>query len=124
VCSRQRLAALIAPKALNMGKKTHAELRGLVENMSYLACPHCGEAINVFGEPQGERLAKELNVPFLGSVPVGPIIARLSDHGQIEDYSASVFQTVADELRTRASQNVQQLTQGLPIASSIQTFES
>ena len=124
VSSPQELASLIVTKAVNMAKKMNAELLGLVENMSYLACPHCGEAINVFGEPQGERLAKQLNVPFLGSVPVDPIIARLSDHGQIEDYSASVFQTVADELRTRASQNVQQLTQGLPIAWSIQPSES
>src|SRR5256712_8076906 len=124
VSSPQDLASMIVAKAVNMAKKMNAELLGLVENMSYLACPHCGEAINVFGEPQGERLAKQLNVPFLGSVPVDPIIARLSDHGQIEDYSASVFQTVADELRTRASQNVQQLTQGLPIAWSIQPSES
>src|SRR5881296_3712387 len=124
VSSPQELASMIVTKAVNMAKKMNAELLGLVENMSYLACPHCGEAINVFGEPQGERLAKQLNVPFLGSVPVDPIIARLSDHGQIEDYSASVFQTVADELRTRASQNVQQLTQGLPIAWSIQPSES
>ncbi|HEX9196556.1 MAG TPA: Mrp/NBP35 family ATP-binding protein [Candidatus Bathyarchaeia archaeon] len=124
VSSPQELASLIVTKAVNMAKKMNAELVGLVENMSYLACPHCGEAINVFGEPQGERLAKQLNVPFLGSVPVDPIIARLSDHGQIEDYSASVFQTVADELRTRASQNVQQLTQGLPIAWSIRPSES
>ncbi len=124
VSSPQELASLIVTKAVNMAKKMNAELLGLVENMSYLACPHCGEAINVFGEPQGERLAKQLNVPFLGSVPVDPIIARLSDHGQIEDYSASVFQTVADELRTRASQNVQQLTQGLPIAWSIRPSES
>ena len=124
VSSPQELASLIVTKAVNMAKKMNAELVGLVENMSYLACPHCGEAINVFGEPQGERLAKQLNIPFLGSVPVDPIIARLSDHGQIEDYSASVFQTVADELRTRASQNVQQLTQGLPIAWSIRPSES
>jgi hypothetical protein len=103
-----------------MAKKMNAQLLGLVENMSYLTCPHCGEAINVFGEPHGEKLAKQLGVPFLGSAPVDPVIARLSDHGQIEDYSAPVFQTVADELRNRTSQHAQQLTQGLPIAWSIQ----
>src|SRR3989454_302113 len=80
--------------------------------------------ISVIGEPQGEKLAKQLDIPFLGSVPVDPTIARLSDHGQIEDYSASVFQTVADELRIRASQHAQQLMQGLPIAWSIQPSES
>src|SRR2546425_1287306 len=124
VSSPQELASLIVTKAVNMAKKMNAELLGLVENMSYLICPHCGEAIKVFGEPQGEKLAKQLGVPFLGSVPVDPLIAQLSDHGQIEDYSTPVFQTVADELRIRASQHVQQLMQGLPIAWSTQPSES
>jgi len=124
VSSPQELASMIVTKAVNMAKKMNAELLGLVENMSYLTCPHCGKSINVFGEPQGEKLAKQLDIPFLGSVPVDPTIARLSDHGQIEDYSASVFQTVADELRIRASQHAQQLMQGLPIAWSIQPSES
>jgi len=124
VSSPQELASLIVTKAVNMAKKMNAELLGLVENMSYLTCPHCGETINVFGEPQGEKLAKQLGIPFLGSVPVDPVIARLSDHGQIEDYTTPVFQMVADELRVRTSQQVQQLMQGLPIAWSIQPSES
>jgi Mrp family chromosome partitioning ATPase len=124
VSSPQELASLIVTKAVNMAKKMNAELLGLVENMSYLTCPHCGETINVFGEPQGEKLAKQLGIPFLGSVPVDPVIARLSDHGQIEDYTTPVFQTVADELRAKTSQHVQQLMQGLPIAWSIQPSES
>jgi len=123
VSSPQELASLIVTKAVNMAKKMNAELLGLVENMSFLTCPHCGKAINVFGEPQGEKLAEQLGLPFLGSVPVDPTIARLSDHGQIEEYSASVFQTVADELRMRASQHAQQLMQGLPIAWSIRPSE-
>ena len=124
VSSPQELASLIVTKAVNMAKKMNAELLGLVENMSYLTCPHCGETINVFGEPQGERLAEQLGIPFLGSVPVDPIIARLSDHGQIEDYTTPVFRIVADELRVKTSQHVQQLMQGLPIAWSIQPSES
>ncbi|HZF21379.1 MAG TPA: Mrp/NBP35 family ATP-binding protein [Dongiaceae bacterium] len=124
VSSPQELASLIVTKAVNMAKKMNVELLGLVENMSFLTCPHCGETINVFGEPQGEKLAKQLGIPFLGSVPVDPIIARLSDHGQIEDYTTPIFQTVADELRVRTSQQVQQLTQGLPIAWSIQPSEN
>jgi hypothetical protein len=107
-----------------MAKKMNAELLGLVENMSYLKCPHCGEAINIFGEPKGEKLSKQLEIPFLGSVPVDPVIAELSDHGQIEDYSLPVLQTLTDELRNRASQHAQQLMQGLPIAWSIQPSET
>ena len=124
VSSPQELASLIVTKAVNMAKKMNAKLLGLVENMSYLPCPHCGETIKVFGEPQGEKLATQLGIPFLGSVPMDPIIARLSDHGQIEDYTTLVFQVVADELRARTSQQVEQLTQGLPIAWSIQPSEN
>jgi Mrp family chromosome partitioning ATPase len=124
VSSPQELASLIVTKAVNMAKKMNAQLLGLVENMSYLACPHCGEAIKVFGEPQGEKLANQLGISFLGSVPVDPAVARLSDRGQIEDYSAPVFQIVADELRARTAQQVQQIMQGLPIAWSIQPTES
>lgn len=124
VSSPQELASLIVTKAVNMAKKMNAQLLGLVENMSYLTCPHCGEAINVFGEPKGERLAKQLGISFLGSVPVDPAVARLSDQGRIEDYATPVFQTVADELRVRTSQQVQQLMQGLPIAWSAQPAES
>jgi Mrp family chromosome partitioning ATPase len=124
VSSPQELASLIVTKAVNMAKKMNAELLGLVENMSYLKCPHCGEAINVFGEPKGEKLAKQLEIPFLGSVPVDPAIARLSDRGLIEDYSTPVLQTLADELRNRGSQHAQQLMQGLPIAWSIQPSET
>ncbi len=124
VSSPQELASLIVTKAVNMAKKMNAKLLGLVENMSYLTCPHCAETINVFGEPQGEKLAKQVGIPFLGSVPVDPVIARLSDHGRIEDYTTPVFQTVVDELRVRTSQHVQQLMQGLPIAWSIQPSEN
>jgi Mrp family chromosome partitioning ATPase len=124
VSSPQELASLIVTKAVNMAKKMNAELLGLVENMSYLKCPHCGEAINIFGEPKGEKLSKQLEIPFLGSVPVDPVIAELSDHGQIEDYSLPVLQTLTDELRNRASQHAQQLMQGLPIAWSIQPSET
>jgi ATP-binding protein involved in chromosome partitioning len=124
VSSPQELASLIVTKAVNMTKKMNAKLLGLVENMSYLTCPHCGVTINVFGESQGEKLAEQLGIPFLGSVPVDPVIARLSDQGQIEDYTTPVIQMIADELRVKTSQHVQQLMQGLPIAWSIQPSES
>ena len=124
VSSPQELASLIVTKAVNMTKKMNAQLLGLVENMSYLTCPHCGDAIKVFGEPQGEKLAAQLGIPFLGSVPIDPEVARLSDRGQIEDYTTPVFQRLADELRIKTSQSIQQLMQGLPIAWSIQPSES
>ena len=116
VSSPQDLASLIVTKAVNMAKKMNAELLGLVENMGNLRCPQCGETIKVYGEPQGERLAKELGIPFLGSIPLDPTIALKSDQGEIENYQSPEAQAITDKLRTTATQQAQLLTQGLPIA--------
>ncbi len=116
VSSPQDLASMIVTKAVNMAKKMDAPLLGLVENMSYLNCPHCGKRVEVFGEPKGEKLAQTLGVPFLGAIPLDPDIARLSDQGRIEDYSNPVLAGLADELRVKSVSKVEQLTQGLPLA--------
>ena len=120
VSSPQDLASMIVSKAVNMAKKMDAPLLGLVENMSYLNCPHCNDKINLFGEPQGEKLSQSLGIPFLGAVPLDPAIARLSDEGRIEEYSNPIFENVASELRLRAVKQVEQLTQGLPIAWAVE----
>jgi Mrp family chromosome partitioning ATPase len=119
VSSPQGLASMIVSKAVNMAKKLNVPILGLVENMSYFECPGCGDKINLFGEPNGEKLAISLGLPFLGAVPLDPAIAQLSDQGNIEDYSSPIIAGIADELRTRAVKQVEQLTQGLPIAWSL-----
>jgi Flp pilus assembly CpaE family ATPase len=49
--------------------------------MSGLACPHCGESVDVFGSGGGESLATELGVPFLGRIPLDPAVVRAGDSG-------------------------------------------
>jgi ATP-binding protein involved in chromosome partitioning len=120
VSSPQELASLIVTKAVNMAKKMNAELFGLIENMSYLQCPSCGERINVYGETKGEKLASELGIQFLGSIPLDPMIAQRSDEGRIEDYFSHLCQAITDKVRLRTSEQAQQLMQGLPIAWSIE----
>ena len=120
VSSPQELASMIVSKAVNMAKKMDAPILGLVENMSYLNCPSCGERVNLFGEPKGDKLASSLGLPFLGAIPLDPSIARLSDEGAIENYSSPIITSIADELRTRSAKQIEQLTQGLPIAWSIE----
>jgi Mrp family chromosome partitioning ATPase len=120
VSSPQDLASMIVSKAVNMAKKMEAPILGLVENMSYLRCPSCGETMNIFGEPKGEKLASTLGLPFLGAIPLDPAIAKLSDEGRIEEYSNSIITGIVDELRARAAKQVEQLTQALPIAWSIE----
>jgi len=120
VSSPQELASMIVSKAVNMAKKMEIPILGLVENMSYLKCPDCGKRVDVFGEAKGEKLAVGLGLPFLGAVPLDPAVAQLSDQGRIEEYSSSIIANIADELRTRAAKQVEQLTQGLPIAWSVE----
>src|SRR6059036_1211704 len=103
VSSPQELASMIVTKAVNMAKKMNAEILGLIENMSYLQCPHCNEKINVYGDPHGDQLAKELGIHFLGSIPIDPAISSKSDKGQIEEYSTPAFQTITDQLRLKVS---------------------
>jgi ATP-binding protein involved in chromosome partitioning len=120
VSSPQDLASMIVSKAVNMAKKMDVQILGLVENMSYLKCPGCGEKVEVFGAPKGVILASDLGMPFLGAVPLDPAIAQLSDQGKIEDYSSPIIANIADELRNRAARHVEHLTQELPIAWSVE----
>ena len=89
-----------------------------------MTCPHCKERVELFGEPQGERLAQTLGIAFLGSVPLDPTIAKLSDEGRIEEYSNQVFESLTNELRVKAAKQVEQLTQGLPIAWAVEPAQS
>ena len=120
VSSPQDLASMIVSKSVNMAKKMEAPILGLVENMSYLKCPNCEEKVAVFGKPKGENLAASLGIPFLGSIPLDPRIASLSDAGKIEEYADPTISGVVDELRARSSRQSEQLLQGLPIAWSLE----
>jgi ATP-binding protein involved in chromosome partitioning len=64
-----------------MFERVNTRVLGIVENMSGLACPHCGEVVEVFGSGGGEALAKEMKVPFLGKVPLDPAVVHAGDSG-------------------------------------------
>ena len=57
-------------KCVGMVKMLHIDKIGLIENMSYYVCPHCGEKTNIFGESQGENFAEEMGVKYLGNLPL------------------------------------------------------
>jgi len=69
-------------KAVNFARRLELEVLGVVENMSGLICPHCGERIDVFGSGGGEKMAQQLGVPFLGRVPLAPALVKATDRGQ------------------------------------------
>ncbi len=103
VSTPQDLALMVVAKAINMAKKLKVPILGLVENMSYFECPHCGEKTELYGPTKAPTAAKEANIPYLGAMPVDPRIAQLSDQGSIEDYSNPAFREIADRIRESAS---------------------
>ncbi len=88
VLTPQDLAALIVTKAMNMARDLHVPLLGVVENMSYVRCPHCGEQIALFGESRVGRVASEYGVPVLARLPIAPAVSELSDAGRLEEHTS------------------------------------
>ncbi|NMA15037.1 MAG: Mrp/NBP35 family ATP-binding protein, partial [Clostridia bacterium] len=86
VSSPQDLVKLIVAKSVNMAKMLKVPILGIVENMSYLECPHCQERINVFGESRVEAAAKEMKLKVLAKMPIDPELAQLCDKGKVEKY--------------------------------------
>ncbi len=82
VSTPQDIALLDARKGLNMFRKVDVPVLGIVENMSYFRCPHCGERSDIFSHGGARREAERLGVPFLGEVPLDMIIRETSDEGR------------------------------------------
>lgn len=92
VTSPQDLVSLIVKKSYNMARTMNIPILGIVENMSYIVCPKCGERIDVFGESKTEKIAKEMDIPFLGRIPIDKNIAELCDRGEIEKVSENYLE--------------------------------
>ena len=84
VTSPQELVGMIVEKAVNMAKMMNIPVLGLVENMSWIACPDCGRKIHPFGEGSTAQAAMKNGIPFLAQLPIDPAIARSCDTGVIE----------------------------------------
>jgi ATP-binding protein involved in chromosome partitioning len=82
VTTPQAAALSIAEKALAMFKKLNVPILGVVENMSYFVCPHCGEETRIFSSGGGKKIANERGVDFLGEIPLGVAIREESDAGR------------------------------------------
>ena len=108
VTTPQEVALIDSRRAINMAKKMGIPKIGVVENMSGLRCPHCGREIDLFGSGGGERAARELNVHFLGKIPLDLKAREGADEGRpivLEDEEAEISQAllqVADKVITLA----------------------
>ncbi|MDP2797802.1 MAG: Mrp/NBP35 family ATP-binding protein [Methanoregula sp.] len=82
VTTPQEVAVLDAIKAIKFIEKLDLPVIGIIENMSGMICPHCGDTIDLFGRGGGEKAAQELGVPYLGSIPLDPAMVKAGDEGR------------------------------------------
>ena len=82
VSTPQDLALEVASKAIAMFKRLKTPILGIVENMSYYICPHCGQRDEVFGYGGARAVSEKLGYPFLGEIPLNSTIRIRSDSGQ------------------------------------------
>lgn len=98
VFTPQNLTTMIVRKAINMAKVMKKPIVGVVENMSYLYLPEIDKKMNVFGESKGQTMADLTGTPLLAQIPIDPELARLCDHGEIEQYRAAFVDTLAESI--------------------------
>ncbi|NIA20064.1 MAG: P-loop NTPase [Xanthomonadaceae bacterium] len=103
VTTPQEVALLDSRKSVVFSQQLDIPVIGIVENMSGLVCPHCGKEIDLFKKGGGEIAARELNVPFLGRIPIDPQIVVNGDAGKPyviafpESQAAENLKQVADK---------------------------
>jgi len=82
VTTPQEVSLVDCRRAVNMAKKLDIPMIGVVENMSGLICPHCGKEIDIFGTGGGEKMAQQMEVEFLGHIPMEVETRRAADRGR------------------------------------------
>ena len=98
VTSPQELVSMVVEKAVKMAEKMDVPIVGVVENMSYVACPDCGKKIYLFGEGKSEEAAKRHSLPLLAQMPIDPKLAALVDAGTIEEFDGTWLDPAADAI--------------------------
>jgi ATP-binding protein involved in chromosome partitioning len=109
VSTPQDIALIDARKGLNMFKKVDVPVLGIIENMSYFLCPHCGERSDIFSHGGARREAERLGTDFLGEIPLDMAIRETSDDGrpitvsQPDSPYAQTFRTIAARVWEKVS---------------------
>jgi len=104
VTSPQDVSLMDSGRSVTFAKKLELNILGILENMSGFVCPHCGEETDLFGRGGGERIARAMEVPFLGRMPISAAMVAASDAGTPlvleapEDPAAVVITRIAEGL--------------------------
>jgi ATP-binding protein involved in chromosome partitioning len=105
VTTPQEVALLDIRKSVSFARALDMPVIGIIENMSGLKCPHCGEEIDLFKVGGGKRTAEEMGVPFLGRVPIDPEIVPSGDDGapivlsKPTSAGAKAFEEIVEKVR-------------------------
>jgi Mrp family chromosome partitioning ATPase len=82
VTTPQDVATLDARKSIKFVEKLGLPVIGVIENMSGMLCPHCSHEIDLFGKGGGKKIAEEMDVPFLGAIPIDIEMRKAGDDGR------------------------------------------
>ena len=105
ISTPQDLSLIDARRGLAMFRKVNVPVLGIIENMSYFQCPHCGTRSDIFGHGGARHEAERLGVPFLGEVPLHMAIRETSDAGnpvvvsEPDGPHAAIYRSIASEVR-------------------------
>jgi ATP-binding protein involved in chromosome partitioning len=111
VTTPQEVALADAVKGLKMFQEVKTPVIGIIENMSGFVCPCCGELTPIFGEGGGRRTAEEHGVPFLGEVPLEPLVRAGGDSGEPivaahpDSVTAQAFERVAEAVAVQLARD-------------------
>lgn len=104
VTTPQKVALQTIRRSINFAKEVDLPVLGLIENMSGFVCPYCGKEVDIFHSGGGEELSEELNVPFLGRVPLDPDIVESGERGRPivlegDSDAAKAFKEIVTEMK-------------------------
>jgi Mrp family chromosome partitioning ATPase len=110
VFTPQALAAMIVTKTVKMAQTMQKPILGIVENMSYLYIPEIRKKMEIFGPSKAEQMSRSARAPLLAQMPIDPLLTKLCDDGQIENYHSEAV----DQLGTALLHSLETVTQSGP----------
>jgi ATP-binding protein involved in chromosome partitioning len=119
ICTPQDLALSDARRAVMMYEKLNVPCLGIIENMSYYLCPKCGHRDEIFDHGGAEAAAREMNVPFLGAIPLNTKLREFADRGRPEES----FTAVDDPVRQAIEQVVRNVAGQISVRVSMESMQ-
>jgi ATP-binding protein involved in chromosome partitioning len=108
------LSQYVVRKAVSMARRMNIPIIGIIENMSGFVCPNCGEKYELLGSGGGKKISEEMNLNFLGQIPIDPKITENTDQGtpfiinEPESQTAKVFNEIVQKIQKTVEEDKKQ----------------